>query len=135
MMGICNCTELWYFGRKKKGTAKPGRAGVILFPVLLLALSVGGNFKTSQSMKISQYLGIVLGASYGLLIRLLGGLEAFSGFYNIYSITFIWITPFVISLIPFLIPSNELYKSKARSFFFPVLAVLLFGLISLSTRL
>jgi hypothetical protein len=86
-------------------------------------------------MRISQYFGIVLGALYGLLIRLLGGTEAFSNFYNIYSITFIWVTPIVISIIPFFFTSSELYKSRSKSFFFPVLAVLLFALISLSAGL
>lgn len=84
-------------------------------------------------MKFSQYLGIFLGAVYGLIIRLIGGEEAFSGLYSIYSITFIWITPIIIGLIPILISSNELYKSRRKLFLYPVLAVLTFGILSLST--
>lgn len=69
-------------------------------------------------MKFSQYLGILLGAIYGILIRILGGTDILSDFYNIYSITFIWITPIIISLIPIFIATNELYKSKLKLFFF-----------------
>lgn len=84
--------------------------------------------------RLSQYLGILLGAIYGILIRILVGIDAFSDFYSIYSITFIWVTPIIISVIPVFISSNELYKSISRLFFFPVLAVLLFGIIALCTR-
>jgi len=86
-------------------------------------------------MKYSQYLGIFLGAVYGIVIRMLGGIDAINNFYSIYSITFIWITPIIVSLIPILIASNELYQSKLKLFFYPVLAVFLFLGIALSTRL
>lgn len=86
-------------------------------------------------MKLSQYSGILLGATYGILIRILGGIESFSDFYSIYSITFIWITPIIISLIPIFISSNDLYKSNIKLFFYPILAVLLFGVVALSTGL
>jgi hypothetical protein len=86
-------------------------------------------------MKITQYLGIFLGALYGIFFRLVTGIEYVSGLYSIYSITFIWITPIIISLIPVFISSNSLYKSKSKLFFFPALAVLLFGFIAFSAGL
>lgn len=86
-------------------------------------------------MKRTQYIGILLGAVYGIILRILGGSDAVGDFYSIYSITFIWITPIVVSLIPIFISSNELYKSKLKLFFYPVLSVLLFGIIALSTGL
>lgn len=86
-------------------------------------------------MKFSQYLGILLGAIYGILIRILGGTDILSDFYSIYSITFIWITPIIISLIPIFIATNELYKSKLKLFFFPFLTIILFAIIALSTGL
>ncbi len=86
-------------------------------------------------MKHTSYFGIVLGAFYGILIRLLGGIATFNDFYSIYSITFIWVTPVIIGLIPILFSSNQLYRSRSRLFFYPVLTVLLFGFIALCARL
>ncbi len=86
-------------------------------------------------MKYLQYLGVLLGALYGILFRMLNGVEAIDGFYNLYSITFVWITPIVISLIPVFFFSTGLYKSKIKLVVFPVVAVLLFWVIALSTRL
>lgn len=86
-------------------------------------------------MKLTQYIGIIIGSFYGIVLRILGGIDAVGDFYSIYSITFIWITPIVVSLIPIFISSNELYKSKLKLFFYPVFSVLLFLIIALSTGL
>ena len=86
-------------------------------------------------MKFTKYLGVLLGAIYGIVIRIIGGWDAVGDLYSIYSITFIWITPIIVSLIPIFISSNELYKSKLKLFFFPCLSVLLFGVMALSTGL
>ncbi|WP_312312431.1 hypothetical protein [Empedobacter brevis] len=83
----------------------------------------------------TQYLGIVLGAIYGLLIRILGDQENLEDFYNIYSISFLWITPIIIGLFPILFSSNEIYKSKIKLFFYPIITVILFFIIALITRM
>jgi len=86
-------------------------------------------------MKATKYIGILLGAFYGIVLRILGGMYLFQDFYSIYSISFIWITPIIIGLIPIFFSSNELYKSKLELFFYPVVAMIFFGMITLATGL
>ncbi|MDR0792783.1 MAG: ABC transporter permease [Chitinophagaceae bacterium] len=86
-------------------------------------------------MKYTKYIGIVLGALYGLLFRIIGNKDSVVNFYNIYSITFVWVTPIVISLIPILFSKNELYNSKLKLVLYPVLAVLTFWILALSSGL
>lgn len=83
----------------------------------------------------SQYLGIFLGVIYGLIIRILGDNEIFEDYYNIYSISFLWVTPIVIGLFPILFSSNEIYKSKAKLFFYPIITIILFLIAALITRI
>ncbi len=83
----------------------------------------------------SQYLGIFLGVIYGLIIRILGDTEKFDDYYNIYSISFLWITPIIIGLFPILFSSNEIYKSKLKLFFYPIITVVLFLVVALITRI
>lgn len=82
----------------------------------------------------SQYLGIVLGVIYGITIRLLGDTEKFQEFYNIYSISFLWITPIIISCFPIIISSNQIYKSKTKLFFYPIITIVIFLVTALITR-
>lgn len=87
--------------------------------------------------KVKKFIGIILGASYGLLYRLLCeynfGNEIFD--FSIYSISFLWILPIAIGLIPVLMGQAEVLKSSNKQFFYPVLSVLLFFIISLSSGL
>ena len=83
----------------------------------------------------SQYLGIILGVIYGLIIRIIGGSSNFEGYYSIYSISFIWITPMIIGLIPILFSSNEIYKSKLKLFFLPIVTIIIFLAVALLTRI
>lgn len=83
----------------------------------------------------SQYLGIFFGVVYGLIIRLLGDTEKFVEFYNIYSISFLWITPIIIALFPILFASNQIYKSKTKLFFYPIITIILFLITALITRI
>lgn len=80
-----------------------------------------------------QYLGIFLGVIYGLLIRILGDNEILEDYYNIYSISFLWVTPIIIGLLPILFSSNEIYKAKI--FFYPIITVILFLITALITRI
>jgi hypothetical protein len=89
-------------------------------------------------MKLNQYLGILFGALYGLGYRVLCSKQNFRSafdYYDIYSVTFIWIVPIVVSIIPILFAREEILKSKRKQFLFPFLSVLLFFIFALSTRL
>ena len=91
-----------------------------------------------KRMKFTQYFGIILGAFYGLGFRMLCEKESISGvydLYDIYSVTFIWIVPIVVGIIPILFAREEILKSKWKQFIFPFLSVLLFFLFALSSGL
>ena len=83
----------------------------------------------------SQYLGILLGVIYGLIIRIIADQEIFEDYYNIYSISFVWLAPIVIGLFPILFSSNEIYKSKTKLFFYPIITIILFLIVALITRI
>ena len=53
--------------------------------------------------------------------------------YNIYSISFIWVLPIVIAIIPILFAKKEIIESKWKQFVFPFLSVLLFFVFTLSS--
>lgn len=87
-------------------------------------------------MKYIQYVGILLGAIYGYCYRLICGKEGINGMYedyNIYSISFIWVLPIVISIIPVLFARKEILESRWKQFSFPFLSVLLFFFFTLSS--
>lgn len=89
-------------------------------------------------MKFTQYIGILFGALYGLGFRMLCEKESLNGIYDlydIYSVTFIWIVPIVVGIIPILFAREEILKSKSKQFTFPFLSVLLFFLFALSSGL
>ncbi|MBB3699162.1 hypothetical protein KMW28_26415 [Flammeovirga yaeyamensis] len=86
-------------------------------------------------MKLKQYLGILTGALYGLLLRLFfdpsEDIEIFK-YYSINSISFFWIVPIIISVIPLLIGRKEVLLSKWKTIVYPVLSQILFFIITLS---
>ncbi|MEL7529949.1 MAG: SRPBCC family protein [Bacteroidota bacterium] len=87
-------------------------------------------------MQYKKYLGILLGGVYGLAYRMLCGQDFFDqvyDYYNIYSISFIWVMPIVISMIPMLVAREEILKSRWKQFLYPVMSVLLFFLLALSS--
>lgn len=87
-------------------------------------------------MKYLQYIGILLGAVYGYCYRLICGSESVNGIYenyNIYSISFIWVLPIVIAIIPILFAKKEIIESKWKQFVFPFLSVFLFFIFTLSS--
>lgn len=87
-------------------------------------------------MKYLEYIGILLGAVYGYCYRFICGNEGVNGIYenyNVYSISFIWILPIVIAIIPILIAKKEIIDSKWKQFVFPFLSVLLFFIFTLSS--
>lgn len=83
-----------------------------------------------------QYLGILLGALYGFILRLITGQEILADdvyLLNLYSISFLWVVPLGISIIPILFAKKELLESRSKQFLFPLLSVLLFFLVTLTT--
>lgn len=86
-------------------------------------------------MRYKQYLGILLGGLYGLGFRYLGEMPLSQDIYNIYSISFIWILPIVIGIIPIIFAQEEVLESKWKQFFLPLSSVLFFFLLALSSGL
>lgn len=87
-------------------------------------------------MKRKEYIGIILGGIYGLIYRLLCEKNDEIIFdFNIFSISFIWILPIAIGLIPILISNQAIQNSKAKQVLYPVGSVLVFFIIALVSRL
>ena len=88
--------------------------------------------------KLTQYLGILLGATYGYIFRYLSGgdsVDEVYDYFSVYTISFLWILPIVISIIPLWVGGQEILKSPWKQFFYPVLSVLLFFLMTMSRGL
>ena len=81
-------------------------------------------------MKYKRYIGILLGAIYGITYRVLCEQDILpqSDFFdfNIYSVSFIWVLPVVISVIPIFIAQEEILESTWRKVTYPIYSVLLF---------
>lgn len=85
--------------------------------------------------KYSQFIGIILAVVYGLIIRLLFDDTLNSNLGSVFSITFIWVTPVIIGLIPIVFSGTEIYRSSLKLFFYPMLAVVLYLIVALVTKL
>ncbi|MFA7445531.1 MAG: hypothetical protein WCY89_06250 [Flavobacteriaceae bacterium] len=79
-----------------------------------------------------QYIGFVIGALYGLIVRFFAEQMLDDG--GVFTITFLYITPIIISVIPIFFASTEIYKSKLKSFSYPFVSVFLFFIFALVTR-
>ena len=90
-------------------------------------------------MKYKRYVGILLGAIYGITYRVLCEQDILpqSDFFdfNIYSVSFIWVLPVVISVIPIFIAQEEILESTWRKVTYPIYSVLLFFIFALVTGL
>lgn len=53
--------------------------------------------------------------------------------FNIYSVSFIWVLPIAIGIIPVVIAKDSISKSRAKQVFYPILSVLLFFIITLTS--
>lgn len=82
-----------------------------------------------------KFSSVLIGALYGLLFRVLGGMDLISEFYSVFSITFIWVVPVMIGVIPIIFSNDEIFKSKKNHFLFPFLSVLIFFILAFATRL
>lgn len=56
---------------------------------------------------LKNYGGIIAGAVYALILRLVFNINDFEDGFSLFSFTFVWITPVIIGLIPLLYASNE----------------------------
>jgi hypothetical protein len=74
----------------------------------------------------STYGGIIIGGLYGLLMRIIFGINFPDGFADLFSITFIFILPIIVGLTPLLFAPNEDLHSLRIRVYRPVMAVLAF---------
>ena len=82
----------------------------------------------------SEYIGIILGALYGLLFRLVIGDNSYSIFdRGLLTYTFLFGIPIVIGVVPILYSSTEIYKSKLKQFFYPIITVVIYIITCLMT--
>ncbi|MBD0256608.1 MAG: hypothetical protein ICV83_12890 [Cytophagales bacterium] len=88
---------------------------------------------------ISKYGGILAGACYGFLMRIIFNStsrpKAIYEFADLFSVTFIWIVPVLIGITPMLFATREQLKSTRYLFTRPVFTVFLFFVIAYITRI
>ena len=72
---------------------------------------------------------------YALVLRLIFNLEFLDGGFSLFSVTFIWITPVVIGLIPLFYASQDQLKRWGYKAFSPVWTVIVFFSICFITRI
>ncbi|KOY86704.1 hypothetical protein AD998_11600 [bacterium 336/3] len=74
----------------------------------------------------SKYGGILVGGLYGLLMRIVFELNFTGHFADLFSITFVWLLPIVIGLIPLIFSPKEELNDWEKRVYKPVLSVLVF---------
>lgn len=84
---------------------------------------------------LKKYAGIIIGAVYALTIRLVFNIKELGGAFNLFSITFIWVTPIIIGLIPLFYANTEQLNSWRYRIFSPVWTVVIFFLLCFLTRI
>jgi len=85
----------------------------------------------------AKYLGVLIGALYGLALRYFfsGGLENPFSFADLFSVTFIWIVPVMIGITPMFFATNDQLGSRYYRAFTPVLTNLVFFIFCFITRI
>ncbi len=86
---------------------------------------------------ISKYGGILLGAGYGLAMRLLfnSSLRSRYDFTDLFSVTFLWIVPVLIGVAPVLAAPRQRLESVRYLFTGPIFSVFLFFVVAYITRI
>lgn len=79
-----------------------------------------------QKKYFGTYGGILIGGLYGLLMRIVFGLNFKGDFADLFSITFVWILPIIVGLTPLIFSPKEDLQSIGVRVSRPVLAVLTF---------
>lgn len=82
----------------------------------------------------NKYTGIIIGAVYALILRLIFNIHELSDTFSLFSITFIWLTPIVIGLIPLFYASKEQLKSWGFRITSPIWTVIIFFILCFLTR-
>lgn len=87
---------------------------------------------------ISKYGGISLGSVYGLSMRIIFGL-GFQGtddnFADLFSITFIWVVPIIMGIIPMIFATKEQLSSNSYRVLSPLISVLILFVLCYVSRL
>lgn len=85
--------------------------------------------------RLKKYAGVIIGALYALTLRLVFNIDASDGLFSLFSITFIWLTPIVIGLIPLFYASPEQLKNWGFRISSPIITVTAFFLLCFITRI
>jgi RsiW-degrading membrane proteinase PrsW (M82 family) len=73
-----------------------------------------------------KYAGVIIGAIYALILRLIFNIQDLSDTFSLFTITFIWLTPIIIGLIPLFYASDEQLKSWGFRIASPIWTVIIF---------
>lgn len=82
-----------------------------------------------------KYLGIFLGAGYGIVFRLLNESNFLSSIYGVNSIVFLWLLPIVIAVLPILVAKNEILFKRKFYALLPLLSIIVFFVSAFLTRI
>src|ERR1700741_3105575 len=85
----------------------------------------------------AKYLGVLIGALYGLGLRyfFFDDHRSAFGFTDLFSVTFIWVVPVIIGITPMLFASNDQLGSRNYRIFTPIFATLVFFIFCFITRI
>lgn len=87
-------------------------------------------------MNITKYIGIILSVLYAFVLRILFENNFLKGEFNgVFSITFLFVIPIVMGIIPILFINNKIYLSTLASIIYPFISVLLFFSVSIVSRI
>jgi hypothetical protein len=82
-----------------------------------------------------KYSGIIFGAVYALTLRLVFNIRAIDESFSLFSVTFIWVTPVIIGLIPLFYANKEQLGNWGYRIFSPIWTVVIFFLLCFLTRI
>lgn len=87
-----------------------------------------------MAKKLKPYFGVLLSGLYALLLRFVFGLSFLNGIFDLFSISFVWLIPFVIGTIPFFFAPREKLSRWTYRVAAPTLAILVFFIFCFITR-
>lgn len=83
----------------------------------------------------SRYGGILMGALYGLVVRVIFGWTDFGDIFSLLSITFLGVVPILLGLIPIFLASDDQLDKQWYPVVHPLLTVLVFFIFCIASRL
>jgi len=84
---------------------------------------------------IKRNAGIIIGAIYALMLRFVFNIDGLDEVFSLFSVTFIWITPIIIGLIPLFYASKEQLSDWSYRISSPIGTVVVFFLLCFLTRI